>query len=144
MVMDNSSLSYIGLEEVHLIGQGWWQRASYTHYENLHTAYIRNLDIQGFFEFSSMKQLGFLLLNLHKVSVINGTVFVIPPITTVLLKKLQYLDLSQDLLSDLTIAPTLSTSFGAYQNLITLNVSQNILKSLGLMSQLATNLKSLT
>uniref|UniRef100_A0A8C1N303 Toll-like receptor 2 n=1 Tax=Cyprinus carpio TaxID=7962 RepID=A0A8C1N303_CYPCA len=144
MVMDNSSLSYIGLEEVHLIGQGWWQRASYTHYENLHTAYIRNLDIQGFFEFSSMKQLGFLLLNLHKVSVINGTVFVIPPITTVLLKKLQYLDLSQNLLSDLTIASTLSTGFGAYQNLITLNVSQNVLKSLGLMSHLATNLKSLT
>ncbi|XP_059409595.1 LOW QUALITY PROTEIN: toll-like receptor 2 [Carassius carassius] len=144
MVMDNSSLSYIGLEEVHLIGRGWWQKASYTHYEYLHTAYIRNLDIQGFFEFSSMTQLGFLLVNLHKVSVINGTVFVIPPITTVLLKKLEYLDLSQNLLSDLTIAPTLSTSFGAYQNLITLNVSQNVLKSLGLMSQLATNLKSLT
>uniref|UniRef100_A0A673M1S1 Toll-like receptor 2 n=1 Tax=Sinocyclocheilus rhinocerous TaxID=307959 RepID=A0A673M1S1_9TELE len=116
MVMDNSSLSCIGLEDVHLIGQGWWQKASYTHYEKVHTAYIRNLDIQGFFEFSSMKQLGFLLVKLHKVSVINGTVFVIPPITTVLLKKLEYLDLSQNLLSDLTIAPTLSTSFGAYQN----------------------------
>lgn len=144
MVMDGSSLSYIGLEDAHLIGQGWWQKASYTHYENLHTAYIRNLDIKGFFEFSSMKQLGFLLVNLHKVSVINGTVFVIPPITTVLLKKLEYLDLSQNLLSDLTIVPTLSTSFGAYHNLTTLNVSQNVLKSLGLMSQLATNLKSLT
>ncbi|KAI2668764.1 Toll-like receptor 2 type-2 [Labeo rohita] len=143
MVMDGSSLSYIGLEDIHLIGQGWWQKASYTHYENLHTAYIRNLDIQGFFEFSSMTQLGFLLVHLHRVSVINGTVFVIPPITTFFLKKLEYLDLSQNLLSDLTIEPTLSTSFGAYQNLITLNVSQNVLKSLGLMSRLVTNLKSL-
>nr|ADQ74644.1 Toll-like receptor 2 [Labeo rohita] len=142
-VMDGSSLSYIGLEDIHLIGQGWWQKASYTHYENLHTAYIRNLDIQGFFEFSSMMQLGFLPVHLHRVSVINGTVFVIPPITTFLLKKLEYLDLSQNLLSDLTIEPTLSTSFGAYQNLITLNVSQNVLKSLGLMSRLITNLKSL-
>ncbi|KAL1282739.1 hypothetical protein QQF64_001542 [Cirrhinus molitorella] len=144
MVMDGSSLSYIGLEDIHLIGQGRWQEASYTHYENLHTAYIHNLDIQGFFEFSSMIQLGFLLVHLHRVSVINGTVFVIPPLTTILLKKLEYLDLSQNLLSDLTIEPTLSTSFGAYQNLITLNVSQNVLKSLGLISRLATNLKSLT
>ncbi|XP_059408120.1 toll-like receptor 2 type-2 [Carassius carassius] len=144
MVMDGSSLSYIGLENVHLIGQGWWQKASYTHYENLHTAYIRNLDIQGFFKFSSMMQLGFLLVHLHKVSVINGTVFVIPRETTPLLKNLEYLDLSQNLLSDLTIEPTLYTGFGAYQNLNTLNVSQNVLKSLGLMSRLATKLKSLT
>uniref|UniRef100_A0A671LNB1 Toll-like receptor 2 n=1 Tax=Sinocyclocheilus anshuiensis TaxID=1608454 RepID=A0A671LNB1_9TELE len=136
MVMDNSFLSCIGLEDVHFIGQGWWQKASYTHYENLHTAHIHNLDIQGFFEFGSMKQLGFLLVNLHKVSVINGTVFVIPPITTVLLKKLEYLDLSQNLLSDLTIAPTLSTSFGAYQKLIPLNVSQNVLKFLGYITYL--------
>ncbi|XP_073698167.1 toll-like receptor 2 [Garra rufa] len=143
IVMDGSPLSYIGLEDVHLIGQGRWQKASFTHYENLHTAYIRNLDIQGFFRFSSMTQLGFLLVHFHKVSVINGTVFLIPPLTTYLLRNLEYLDLSQNLLSDLTIEPTLSTSFGAYQKLITLNVSQNILKSFGLMSRLATNLKSL-
>lgn len=142
-VMDGSALSFLGLTDVHLFGQGWWQKASYTHYENLHTAYIRNLDIQGFFEFSSMIQLGFLLEHLHKVSVINGTVFVIPRQTTFLLRKLEYLDLSQNLLSDLTIEPSLFTGFGAYQNLNTLNVSQNILKSLGLMSRLVTNLKRL-
>ncbi|KAK7166687.1 hypothetical protein R3I93_006447 [Phoxinus phoxinus] len=142
-VMDGSHLSYLGLKDVHLVGAGWWQNASYTHYENLHTVYICNLDIQGFFEFSSMTQLGFLLTHLHKVSVINSTVFVIPRETTFLLKNLEYLDLSQNLLSDLTIEPTLFTGFGAYQNLNTLNVSQNVLKSLGLMSHLVTNLKRL-
>ncbi|XP_067298222.1 LOW QUALITY PROTEIN: toll-like receptor 2 [Pseudorasbora parva] len=142
-VMDRSSLFNIGLIDIHLVGKGWWQNASYTHYENLHTAYICNLDIQGFFGFSSMIQLGFLLGHLHKVSIINSTVFVIPRETTCLLKNLEYLDLSQNLLSDLTIEPTLFTGCGAYQNLNTLNVSQNVLKSLELMSRLVTNLKSL-
>ncbi|KAG1961205.1 toll-like receptor 2 [Pimephales promelas] len=142
-VMDGSPMYYFGFKDVHLVGEGWWQNASYTHYKNLHTAYICNLDIQGFFGFSSMIQLGFLLMHLHKVSVINSTVFVIPRRTTSLLKNLEYLDLSQNLLSDLTIEPSLYTGHGAYQNLNTLNVSQNVLKSLRLMSRLVTNLKRL-
>ncbi|XP_077061404.1 toll-like receptor 2 [Siphateles boraxobius] len=142
-VMDGSPLSYIGFKDLLLVGKGWWQNASYTHYENLHTVYACNIDIHGFFRFSSMTQLGFLLIHLHKVSMINSTVFVIPRETTFLLKNLEYLDLSQNLLSDLTIEPTLFTGFGAYQKLNTLNVSQNVLKSLGLMSRLVTNLKRL-
>ncbi|TRY64430.1 hypothetical protein DNTS_017125 [Danionella cerebrum] len=142
-VMDGSPLAYIGLEDLLFSGQGFWENASYTHYENLHTVYIRNFNIKGFFQFASMIKLGFLLKHFHKLSVINGTLFVIPQETTFLLKKLEYLDISQNLMSDLTIEPTLFTGFGGYQNLTTLNVSQNVLKSLGLMSRLVTNLKKL-
>nr|WHE44611.1 toll-like receptor 2 [Triplophysa yarkandensis] len=141
--MDGAPLSYIGLEDVHLLGQGWWQKAKFTHYENLHTIYIRNLDIQGFFKFSSMIQLAFLLKNFHKISVINSMLFVIPRQTTFMLSHIEYLDFSQNLLTDLTIQETLFTGFGQLQNLNTLNVSQNSLKSFGLLSSLVANLKRL-
>ncbi|KAI7811310.1 toll-like receptor 2 [Triplophysa rosa] len=141
--LDGSPLSYIGLEDVHLVGQGWWQKAEFTHYENLHTVYIRNLDIQGFIKFSSMIQLAFLLKNFHKVSVINSMLFVIPRQTTFFLLHIEYLDFSQNLLTDLTIQETLFTGFGQLQNLNTLNVSQNSLKSFEVLSSLAANLKKL-
>ncbi|XP_051993533.1 toll-like receptor 2 type-2 [Xyrauchen texanus] len=142
-IMNGSALSYIGLEDVHLVGKGWWQKATFTDYKSLHTAYIRNLDIQGFFEFSSMVQLAFLLKHLQKVSVINGTVFVIPHITSVFLKNIEYLDLSKNLLSDLTIKETLYTGQGVFHNLNTLNVSENSLKSFQLITSLVAKLKSL-
>lgn len=141
--MDGSPLSFIGLEDIQFVGIGEWQKAKYTHHDSLRTAYLRNIEIEGFFGFSSMIELGFLLKHFHNVSVINATVFVIPKETTFLLKNLEYMDLSQNLLTDLTIQPTLYTGSGAYQNLNMLNVSQNVLKSLGLMSRLVTNLKKL-
>ncbi|KAF4074887.1 hypothetical protein AMELA_G00228400, partial [Ameiurus melas] len=101
-VLDGSPMSYLGLEDIRLVGEGLWERAWRTHYENLHTMFIRNIEIQGFFRFSSMIQLAFLLKPLTKISVVNATVFVIPCFTTYFLQKVEYLDLSQNLLSDIT------------------------------------------
>lgn len=143
-VLDGSPVSYIGLEDIHLRGQGWWQKAHGGHYENLHTIFIRNLEIHGFFRFTSMIQLGFLLKHLTKVSVINATVFVIPCITTYFLEKVEYLDLSQNLLSDLTMQESLCHGHSMMRRLNTLNVSHNSLKSLQLMSQLVSSLDKLT
>ncbi|XP_055061987.2 toll-like receptor 2 [Misgurnus anguillicaudatus] len=143
LVLDGSALSYLGLEDAHLVGQGFWQKATLTHYENLRTVYGRNLDIQGFIRFSSMMQLEFLLQNFYKISMINSTVFVIPRFTTFMMKKIEYLDLSQNLLTDLTIEETLYTGMGQFQNLSTLNVSQNSLKSFGLLSHLVANIARL-
>ncbi|XP_034156053.2 toll-like receptor 2 [Pangasianodon hypophthalmus] len=143
-VLDGSPMSYIGLEDIHLRGRGWWQRAQWSHYENLHTTFIRNLEIQGFFTFSSMIQLAFLLKHLNNISVINGTVFVIPCNTTYFLRKVEYLDLSQNLLSDITMQESLCNGHCIMRNLNTLNVSHNSLKSLHLMSRLVTCLHRLT
>ncbi|KAA0722573.1 Toll-like receptor 2 type-1 [Triplophysa tibetana] len=141
--LDGSPLSYLGLVDAQLIGHGWWQKAKFTHYKNLHTIYVHNLDIQGFFKFSSMIPLAFLLMNLHKVSIINSMLFVIPRDTTKVLILIEYLDFSQNLLTDLTIQETLFTGYGQLQNLNTLNVSQNSLKSFEVLSGLVANLKKL-
>lgn len=143
-VMDGSPMSYFGFQDIHFQGQGWWEKAHGTHFKNLHTIYIRNIEIQGFFSFSSMIQLWFLLHRLTKISVINCTVFVIPCITTFLLRKVEYLDMSQNLLSDITMQESLCHSHSPMSNLHTLNVSHNSLKSLQLMSHLVSHLNKLT
>lgn len=144
-VLDGSPMSYVGLEDINFKGQGWWQKAhGGRHYENLHVIFIRNLEIQGFFSFSSMIQLWFLLRRFTKISVINCTVFVIPCITTLFLQKVEYLDMSQNLLSDITMKESLCRGHSPMSNLNTLNVSHNSLKSLQLMSHLVSHLDKLT
>ncbi|XP_062865722.1 toll-like receptor 2 [Trichomycterus rosablanca] len=142
--LNGSPLTYLGLEDNKFKGGGMWGNASWTHFEKLRTIYVRNLEIQGFISFSSMLQLEFLLKHPTEISVINCTVFVIPCITSYLLKKLEYLDMSQNLLSDLTIRESLCDGKGVMHNLNVLNVSSNSLKSLGLMSHLVTSLEKLT
>nr|ANA09009.1 Toll-like receptor 2 [Tachysurus fulvidraco] len=143
-VLDGSPVSYIGLEDIYLIGRGWWQKAKWTHLENLHTIFMRNIEIQGFIRFSSMLQLVFLLKHLTKISVINCTVFVIPCITTYFLRHVEYLDLSQNLLSDITMQETLCNGKCNMHNLNMLNVSHNSLKSLQLIASLVSHLQKLT
>lgn len=139
-VLDGSPLSYIGIEDVRLLGRGFWP-PQWTHYENLHTVFLRNIEIQGFFRFSSMLQLVFLLKHLTKISVINCTVFVIPCITTYFLQNVEYLDLSQNLLSDITLQESLCNGDSQMRNLNTLIVSHNSLKSLDLVSHLVSSLQ---
>ncbi|XP_036418523.1 toll-like receptor 2 [Colossoma macropomum] len=143
-VMNGSRLSYLDLEDIKFQGGGWWQKADTAHYESLRTILVRNVEIQDFFSFGSMIQLAFLLRYPTEISVINCTVFVMPCITSYLLKKIEYLDLSQNLLSDITLQETLCRGVGIMHNLNTLNVSHNSLKSFGLMSHLVTSLQRLT
>ncbi|XP_066511977.1 toll-like receptor 2 [Hoplias malabaricus] len=143
-VLDGSPVSYLDIEDVQFRGGGWWEEAHFAHLENLHTIIIRNIEIQGFFNFSSMLQLGFLLKNPTKISVINSTVFVMPCPTSFLLRNIEYLDLSQNLLSDLTLEETLCRGVAIMRNLISFNVSQNSLKSIGLISHLVRELPKLT
>lgn len=55
-------------------------------------------------------------------------VFVLPCQTSHLLKNLQYLDLSDNLLTDMTLEETLCNGNGTMRNLRVLNVSGNALK----------------
>lgn len=55
-------------------------------------------------------------------------VYVMPCSTSHLLENLQYLDLSDNLLTDLTLAETLCDGDGTLKGLRVLNVSRNALK----------------
>uniref|UniRef100_A0A6Q2X8B2 Toll-like receptor 2 n=1 Tax=Esox lucius TaxID=8010 RepID=A0A6Q2X8B2_ESOLU len=114
-----------------------------TRHENLDTVYFRNIQVIDAYRFTSFLPVAFLLKYLRKISLINCTVFVMPCLTSTLLINLEHLDLSGNLLSDLTLTESLCHGKGYLKKLRVLNVSDNALKSLSLISQLVFRLDKL-
>ncbi|XP_041635751.1 toll-like receptor 2 type-2 [Cheilinus undulatus] len=144
VVMDGVPLTSISAEDVTLTGEGRWEKANRTDHRGLDEAFIRNVVVLDVYKFVSFFQLSFLLRYPRKVSVINTQVFVMPCFTSTLLVNLQYLDLSDNLLTDLTIAESLCYGAGILKGLRVLNVSGNSLKSFSTMSRMVTKLSKLT
>ncbi|XP_005754984.1 toll-like receptor 2 type-1, partial [Pundamilia nyererei] len=74
----------------------------------------------------------------------QSSVFVMPCLTSHLLKNLQYLDLSDNLLTDLTLVETLCGTTQTLKDIRVLNFSGNALKSLSTVSRLVTKFSKLT
>nr|QFE31816.1 toll-like receptor 2-2 [Sillago sinica] len=143
-VMDGVPLTLISMDGVTLMGQGRWERANRTDHKSIDEFLVRNAVVLNVFEFVSFLQLRFLLQYPRRVSVINAKVFVTPCVTSRLLKSLQYLDLSDNLLTDLTLKETLCYGDGTLKDLRVLNISGNALKSLSTVSHLVAKLSKLT
>ncbi|XP_041820711.1 toll-like receptor 2 type-2 [Chelmon rostratus] len=144
VVLDGVPLTSLLMDNVTLIGTGRWEKASMTNHDSFDEFHLQNIVVLNVFKFVSFLQLGFLLKYPRKVSVINGKVFVMPCDTSSLLKNLQYLDLSDNLLTDLTLEETLCHGRGTLKDLRVLNVSGNALKSLSMVSRLVVKLSKLT
>ncbi|XP_070849082.1 toll-like receptor 2 [Chaetodon trifascialis] len=144
MVLDKVPLTFALFDNVTMSGTGRWEKASLTNHQSFDEFLIQNVVVLEVFKFVSFLQLGFLLQYPRKVSVINAKAFVMPCDTSSLLKNLQYLDLSDNLLTDLTLEETLCHGHGTLKDLRVLNISGNALKSLSTVSQLVTKLSKLT
>ncbi|XP_070785759.1 toll-like receptor 2 [Enoplosus armatus] len=144
VVLDGVPLTSLSLEDATLTGEGRWERARKTDHKSIDEFFIRNLEVLNVFQFVSLLQLRFLLHYPRKVSVINTQVFVMPCLTSRLLINLQYLDLSDNLLTDMTLAETLCDGDGTLKDLRVLNISGNALKSLSTVSWLVAKLSKLT
>uniref|UniRef100_A0A668AFB3 Toll-like receptor 2 n=1 Tax=Myripristis murdjan TaxID=586833 RepID=A0A668AFB3_9TELE len=84
-----------------------------------------------FFFFSWKKWLKLLQMNCNKFyRVLHSQVFLLPCNSTRLLKNLQYLDLTNNLLTDMTLEQTLCNGDGTLKNLRVLNFSGNSLSTL--------------
>ncbi|XP_036407040.1 toll-like receptor 2 [Megalops cyprinoides] len=143
-IMDRSEVSFLGVEDSQLVGHGFWTNASATHPDKMETLYIKNVAIRDFYAFSSLAFLQNVLQFPKSVSIINSNVFLMPCPTSKLLKKLEYLDFSGNLLTDLATKESFCNGEGTLQHLRSLNLSRNSLSSLALMSTLFTNLNQLT
>ncbi|XP_067089397.1 toll-like receptor 2 [Osmerus mordax] len=143
-VTDGTPLSFLSLQDVRLVGTGHLEQARKTQHEGFDTFYLRNVEIVNLYHFSSMQELGFLLQYPRQVSVIRAKAFVLHCFTSVLLTNLQYLDLSENLLTDHTLAETLCYGAGILRNLRVFNVSSNAIKSLALAGRLVARLERLT
>ncbi|XP_061107933.1 toll-like receptor 2, partial [Conger conger] len=139
--MDNSPLTFWGIEDSSLSGRGLLDNIRDIHVDKLETVYIKNLAIDGFHQFSSLNYLENILEFLKNISVINSKVFLMPCETSRLLKRLEYLDFTGNLLTDIAIRQSLCR--GTLQQLRSLNLSKNSIKSLDLMSHLVRTFKKL-
>ncbi|KAL0970685.1 hypothetical protein UPYG_G00245690 [Umbra pygmaea] len=142
--MDGAPIEFVGTVDTLFQGTGSWFSARKTRHDNLDTVYLRNIQVVDAYRFTSFLNLWFLLKLLRQVSLINCKVFVMPCLTAHLLgSNLEYLDLSSNLLTDLTLKESLCHGSGVLRNLRVLNVSDNALKSLQLVSQLVVRMHKL-
>ncbi|XP_054863466.1 toll-like receptor 2 isoform X1 [Amphiprion ocellaris] len=144
VVVDGVPITYLSVDGITLTGEGRWEKASYTDQRSIDEFFAQDVVVLDVFKFFSLLDLKFLLQYLRRVSVINSKVFVMPCITSKLLVNLQYLDLSDNLLTDLTLVETLCGDHETLKELRVLNISGNPLKSLSTVSRLVTKLSKLT
>ncbi|XP_074555442.1 toll-like receptor 2 [Halichoeres trimaculatus] len=142
--MDGVPLTFFSVEDTTLMGVGSWRPAESTDHASLEEVFVRNLVYSDFFEFVSSSHFWFLSSYPSKLSIIRAKVFVIPCLTSHLLVNLQYLDLSDNLLTDLTLKETLCKGDSPLKDVRVLNFSGNALRSLSLMSHLVEKLPKLT
>ncbi|XP_035849708.1 toll-like receptor 2 type-2 [Sander lucioperca] len=144
VALDGVPVTSVFMDGVTLTGEGRWERAKQTDQKSIDEFFVRNVVVLNVFKFVSFLQLGFMLKYPRKVSVINSRVYVMPCNTSHLLSNLQYLDLSDNLLTDLTLTETMCNGDGTMKDLRVLNVSGNALKSLSTVSQQVAKLSKLT
>nr|WEW53051.1 toll-like receptor 2 [Platichthys stellatus] len=143
-VLDGVPITILSVEGVTLTGEGRWETASWVDTSSMDQLFVRNVVVLDVFKFASFLQLKFLLQFPRMVSVINSRIFVIPCATSGLLSNLQYLDLTDNLLTDLTLVETLCDGNGTMKDLRVLNISGNALKCLSTLSRLVEKLHKLT
>ncbi|XP_063757112.1 toll-like receptor 2 isoform X2 [Eleginops maclovinus] len=142
--VDGEPITSLFMDGITLIGEGRWEKARWSDHKNIDEFFVQNVVVLNVYQFTSFLPLGFLLKYPRKVSVINSQMFVMPCATSYLLLNLQYLDLSDNLLTELTLTETLCNGKGTLKDLRVLNVSGNALKSLSTVSRLVTKLSKLT
>ncbi|KAK2863373.1 hypothetical protein Q5P01_002906 [Channa striata] len=141
VVLDNAPVTSITVDGVTLMGRGKKPAGPITGIDEF---LVKNVVVLPLFHFVSFLKLSYLLAYPRKISVINTKVFVMPCATSFLLKNLQYLDLSDNILTDLTLAETLCYGAGTMKDLRVLNISGNAFKSLSTMNRLVEKLYKLT
>lgn len=143
-VSDGIPLTSISFHDLTLTGEGRWEKASKTDHRSIDEFTVRNVVILDVYKFVSFLNLQFLMQYPRKVSVINANLFVMPCRTSHLLKNIQYIDVSDNLLTDMTLSEMLCNGAGVLKDLRVLNISGNALKSVNTVSHLVVKLSKLT
>ncbi|KAM9717470.1 toll-like receptor 2 type-1 [Menidia menidia] len=142
-VIDGKPLTSLILDGITLTGEGRLEPAK-TNLRSMDEVFIRNLVVLDIFKFFMTANLYFLLQNQRKLSFISSKLFLISCKMVQLMEDVQYLDLTDNLLTDLTLGYMLCDEQHSLSDLRVLNMSGNILKSLSTMSQLVAKLPKLT
>ncbi|XP_068135004.1 toll-like receptor 2 [Hyperolius riggenbachi] len=134
------------LEDCELHGTGQGSPILNDANSSLTTVVIKNLLIPNFYLFSDLSSVYKIVRNIKSVTCIASKVFLMPCDFARSFLMLEYLDLSDNLLTDLLLGSTVCfyEGFGALPSLKTLNVSRNRLSSLSQVAEVLTHVPSLT
>uniref|UniRef100_A0A3Q2U3V3 Toll-like receptor 2 type-2 n=1 Tax=Fundulus heteroclitus TaxID=8078 RepID=A0A3Q2U3V3_FUNHE len=136
------SLSIVGLT---LTGEGRWIHANWTDLRSMDEFFVSDVTILDVLKFAMTVQIKFLLQHQKKLSIINSKMFLLSCYLTKLMVNTQYLDVSDNLLTDLTLSYMVCDDVETLQKLRVLNISGNPLKVSPLnLSHLAMKLTRLT
>ncbi|XP_041790394.1 toll-like receptor 2 [Chelmon rostratus] len=91
---------------------------------------LRNVEVPQFYSFPALGFLRPLLKVVRRVSMLNCWFFAIPCKFIVGLSNLEYIDLSDNILSDLALSQMMCDGEGGLQSLQTINISRNHLQSI--------------
>ncbi|XP_059184860.1 toll-like receptor 2 [Centropristis striata] len=115
---------------------GWISRI-----DHLEAVVFKNVNVPQFYKFPALFFLQPLLSVVRKVSVLNCKLFLLPCQSSVDFAKLEFMDISDNLLTDLALSEMMCYGKGGLWSLQTFNVSRNQLHTIN--SQLFTKLDKL-
>ncbi|XP_028445360.1 toll-like receptor 2 [Perca flavescens] len=140
-LLSDSNLTMLAMEDTQLILNSVDGIAYPPHMDRLEAIVLKNVDVPRFYNFPALFFLQPLLNVVRRVSVLNCKVFLIPCESSVDFSKLEYMDVSDNLFSDLALSQMMCDGKGVLWSLQTFNISRNYLHSIN--SQLFTILDKL-
>ncbi|NXH41260.1 TLR22 protein, partial [Dicaeum eximium] len=140
---DMPKLVELELVDCRLLGTGRWKmEIQEKQSQTFRVVTIRKLSIEEFYLFTDLQAVEGLLSLFTRITVQNTKVFLVPCRISQHLLSLDYLDLSANLLGDLSLEH--SACQGGWPSLQTLNLSQNSLSDLEITSKSLSHLGNLT
>ncbi|XP_076150298.1 toll-like receptor 2 type-2 isoform X1 [Alosa pseudoharengus] len=144
-----SELTSIGLEDSEFNGEPTLSM-EFPELPHIRETYIKNVKIEKFYIFPALICGNFLCLpvlrfasQLKRLIIIDSNYFAMPCSQSLLFISLEYLDISRNQFSDLTVAEAFCHGQWTLLNLVTFNVSSNYLKSFDTLSHLFRGMKKL-
>lgn len=109
--------------------------------DHLEVVVLKNIEVPQFYSFPALFFLEPLLKAVRRLTVLNCKLFAIPCVTSARLSKLEYMDISDNIFTDLAFSQMMCDGKGGPLGLQTINISRNHLQSIN--SQLFTKLDKL-
>ncbi|XP_076150294.1 toll-like receptor 2 isoform X1 [Alosa pseudoharengus] len=144
----HSLLTSIGLEDCEFSGEPNNITVHFPVLDFVDEFYFRNIKLDQFYNFPAFHSIDPLiqvLMRLKRVSIIESNVFAMPHITTFLLKNLEYMDMSRNQFTDLTLREALCDGqiYPCLLSIKVFNISSNYIRSFDTLSHLFRGMKKL-
>uniref|UniRef100_A0A3P9BYJ7 Toll like receptor 2 n=1 Tax=Maylandia zebra TaxID=106582 RepID=A0A3P9BYJ7_9CICH len=140
-IFSGSDLTFFAIEDSHIFKNEEEVRLHHINLTSLDVIVFKNIDINVFYRVPELHFMQNILTVVRRASMINTMLFVIPCQSTIHFSDLEFLDISDNIIGDLTLMEMMCYGIGVLLNLRTLNISKNILSSIN--SKLFTRLEKL-